>query len=259
MREVPFLEVRGLTKWFGGLAAVQDLDLEVARKEIVAIIGPNGAGKTTVFNMVSGALWPSAGAVRFEGASIVGRPPEGVVRLGLVRTFQNIRLFRRLTVLENVLVASFSTVPGSLWSWALPGQRRRLARFERQAMEMLEFADLVGKAADLAMHLSHGEQRRLELTRALATRPRLLLLDEPCAGLTHAETAGLIRLIRTIRDDGITVMVIEHDMDFVMGVADRIVVLNFGKKIAEGEPREIREHPDVIAAYLGTKEIDAHP
>ncbi len=257
MTGAAILEVTGLSRWFGGLAAVQDFDVCVTTQEVLAIIGPNGAGKTTIFNLLSGMLRPSAGDVRLDGRSILRLTPERIVRLGLVRTFQNLRLFRRLTVLENVLVASFSSTHGSLWSWALPGHRQRLAVQEARALEALAFTDLVVERDTVAMHLSHGAQRRLEVARALATRPRLLLLDEPCAGLTRAESAGLAALIRRIREDGIAVVLIEHDMDFVMAVADRIVVLNFGRKIAEGLPAEIRDNDEVIAAYLGTKAIHA--
>jgi branched-chain amino acid transport system ATP-binding protein len=251
------LETRGVSRWFGGLAAVENVDLTVRQGEIAAIIGPNGAGKTTLFSMLSGSLAPSAGDIRFDGRSIAGWAPDRVAHLGLVRTFQNLRLFRRLTVLQNVMVGTFCTTRGSLTSWARPGHRRQLRELEARAMQVLRYAGLDAKAGETAVHLAQGEQRRLEMARALAVRPRLILLDEPCAGLTREETLGVDALIRRIRDDGVTVLLIEHDMDFVMGLAQRIVVLNFGRKIAEGEPAAIREDRDVIAAYLGTEDLVA--
>ena len=247
------LEVRGLTRWFGGLAAVQDVDFAVEAGAIMGLIGPNGAGKTTVFNLLSGALRPTAGAVVFDGRPIVGLPPERIARRGLVRTFQNLRLFRRMSVLDNVAVASFCRSGGSLVSWALPGHARWLAARREDAARVVEFAGLAGHAHEAAMHLSHGEQRRLEVARALAAGPRLLLLDEPCAGLTRVEVDALVALIRRIRDEGVTVLLIEHDMDFVMALAEHIVVLNFGRKIAEGTAAVVREDPAVLAAYLGTE------
>ena len=251
------LEARQLSRWFGGLAAVEDVDLTVDEGEIVAVIGPNGAGKTTLFSMLSGGLAPTSGDVRFAGRDLAGWTPERVAHLGLVRTFQNLRLFRRLTVLENVMVGAFCTRGGSLTSWVLPGHGRRLGELRAQAMQVLRYAGLDAKAPETAMHLAQGEQRRLEMARALAARPRLLLLDEPCAGLTREEVLAVEALIRRIRDDGVTVLFIEHDMDFVMSLAQRIVVLNFGKKIAEGPPASIREDSEVIAAYLGTETADA--
>jgi branched-chain amino acid transport system ATP-binding protein len=251
------LEARHLSRWFGGLAAVEEVDLTVDEGEIVAVIGPNGAGKTTLFSMLSGGLAPTSGDVRFAGRDLAGWTPERVAHLGLVRTFQNLRLFRRLTVLENVMVGAFCTRGGSLTSWVLPGHGRRLGELRAQAMQVVRYAGLDAKASETAMHLAQGEQRRLEMARALAARPRLLLLDEPCAGLTREEVLAVEALIRRIRDDGVTVLFIEHDMDFVMSLAQRIVVLNFGKKIAEGPPASIREDSEVIAAYLGTETADA--
>jgi branched-chain amino acid transport system ATP-binding protein len=251
------LEARRLTRWFGGLAAVQDVDLTIDEGELVAVIGPNGAGKTTLFSMLSGGLAPTSGEVRFDGRSIAGSTPERVAHLGLVRTFQNLRLFGRLTVLENVMVGAFCTRGGSLTSWALPGHRRRLQEVETQARQSLRYAGLEARVSETARHLSQGEQRRLEMARALAVRPKLLLLDEPCAGLTREEMLGVEGLIRRIRDDGVTVLFIEHDMDFVMSLAQRIAVLNFGKKIAEGPPTTIREDAEVVAAYLGTETVHA--
>jgi ABC-type branched-subunit amino acid transport system ATPase component len=253
----PLLEVRGLSRWFGGLAAVEDVDLRVERGQIAGLIGPNGAGKTTAFNMISGALPPTSGTIAFDGARIDGRPPEAIARRGLVRTFQNLRLFLRLSVLDNVTVGTFCQGPASLVSWAMPGHQRWLEARRREAAALLAFTGLGDLADQTAMHLSHAQQRRLEVARALATKPRLLLLDEPCAGLTRAEVESLVDLIRGVRDQGVTVLLIEHDMDFVMALADFIVVLNFGRKIAEGVPAEIRANPEVIAAYLGTEELGA--
>jgi branched-chain amino acid transport system ATP-binding protein len=251
------LEVQSLSRWFGGLAAVQDVGLRVERGQIAGLIGPNGAGKTTVFNMVSGALAPTSGRVHFDGARIDGLSPEAIARRGLVRTFQNLRLFRRLSALDNVVVGSFCQGPASLVSWARPGHRRWLDDRRREAEGFLRFVGLGEQAAQAAVHLSHGQQRRLEVARALATRPRLILLDEPCAGLTRAEVESLVGLIRRVRDEGVTVLLIEHDMDFVMALADSIAVLNFGRKIAEGLPAAIRANREVIAAYLGTEELGA--
>jgi branched-chain amino acid transport system ATP-binding protein len=251
------LEVTGLTRWFGGLAAVQDVDLRVPAGQVIGLIGPNGAGKTTAFNMISGALPPTAGTIVFEGARIDGRPPEAIARLGLVRTFQNLRLFRRLSVLDNVTVGALCAQPASLVSWVAPGHRAWLAARRREAEQLLAFTGLGDLADQAAMHLSYGQQRRLEVARALAARPRLLLLDEPCAGLSRAEVDALVGLIRGVRDRGVTVLLIEHDMEFVMALADFIAVLNFGRKIAQGVPAEIRANPDVIAAYLGTEELGA--
>ena len=254
----PLLEVRGLTRWFGGLAAVQGFEIAVAEGQIVGLIGPNGAGKTTIFNLLSGALRPSAGEVRLAGASIVGRAPEAITRLGLARTFQDLRLFRRLTARENVVVAAFCRAPNSLVSWTFPRHQKELAGFARQAEELLEFVDLADKAGDLAMYLSHGQQRRLEVARALATGPRLLLLDEPAGGLGRMESEIMTRLIQRIRSSGVTLVLIEHNMHFLMPLVDRVAVMNFGRKIAEGTPAAIREDPEVVAAYLGTGQARAH-
>ncbi len=252
-----FLDARRVSRWFGGLAAVQDVDLAVSEGEIFGLIGPNGAGKTTLFNMLSGALRPTRGEIVFDGASIGGLTTEAVARRGLVRTFQNLRLFRRMTALENVMVGTFCRSRSSLVSWAIPGHRLWLASRERDARDVLDVVALGAQADVVAMHLSHGEQRRLEVARALAARPRLLLLDEPCAGLTREEVESLATLIRRIRATGVTVLLIEHDMDFVMGLAERIAVLDFGQKIAEGPATAIRENPAVVTAYLGSEAIDA--
>jgi len=237
------LTVQGLSRRFGGLMALRRVDLEVKRGEIFALIGPNGSGKTTLFNVVTGVLRPTEGRVWFNGQEITGAPTHRVVRLGIGRTFQTIRLFTRLTVFDNVRVALRGA--GS--------PRAARARVE----ELLAFTRLDDRAHELAGNLNFGEQRRLELARALATDPALLLLDEPAAGMTYGEVQELIHDLRQLRDRGRTIFLIEHVMDLVMGVADRVAVLNFGEKLAEGTPAEIQRHPRVLEAYLGERPSDA--
>jgi branched-chain amino acid transport system ATP-binding protein len=249
----PLLETRGLTKTFGGLKAVQGVDLCVGENRIVSVIGPNGAGKTTFFNCLSGIYRPDAGTITLVGRDVAGRAPHEVCRLGLARTFQNIRLFTEMTVLENVMVAQFqhrsiSPLPllfrSSKYSEAENKNRE-------EALEFLEIVDLAGRADDLAGSLAYGLQRRLEIARALATRPRLLLLDEPAAGMNPQETVEMVRLISTIRERGLAVLLIEHHMKVVMSISDEILVLDHGIPIAHGEPEAIRNDPQVIKAYLG--------
>ncbi|HET7398420.1 MAG TPA: ABC transporter ATP-binding protein [Intrasporangium sp.] len=250
------LEVDDVTLRFGGVVALDSVSFEIRKGEILGLIGPNGAGKTTCFNVMTGVYQPTSGQVRFKGADLGRRKKYAITKLGIARTFQNIRLFANMTALENVMVgvdAHHSTGVGSAM-FRLPKHRREEAQGLARATELLEFMGLTGKADELARNLPYGDQRRLEIARALATSPQLVCLDEPAAGFNPAEKARLMDLIRLIRDQGYTVLLIEHDMRLVMGVTDRIVVLEFGRKIAEGSPAEIRDNPAVIAAYLGVAE-----
>ncbi|WP_354574668.1 ABC transporter ATP-binding protein [Frigoribacterium sp. UYMn621] len=253
------MEVKNLTVKFGGLTALDDVSFDIRRGEILGLIGPNGAGKTTCFNAMTGVYKPTSGKVLLEGVSIGGRRRHRITRLGLARTFQNIRLFGEMTALENVVVGldarHKTSVVGALLR--LPRHVREEKSSIGRAMALLEFVGIGEDAAVLSRNLSYGHQRRLEIARALATDPKVLCLDEPAAGFNPAEKEGLMDLIRAIRDDGYTILLIEHDMKLVMGVTDRIVVLEFGKKLADGLPVEIRNDPRVVAAYLGEPEDDA--
>jgi branched-chain amino acid transport system ATP-binding protein len=253
------LEVDGLTLQFGGLTALDDVTFHIEEGEILGLIGPNGAGKTTCFNAITGIYRPTKGDVRFEGTSIAGHKRFKITKLGIARTFQNIRLFRQMTALENVLVGADAQHSTGILSalFRLPKHRREEREGHDRAMELLRFMGLQRRADELAANLSYGDQRRLEIARAMATGPKLICLDEPAAGFNPAEKVQLMELIKRVRDQGYTVLLIEHDMRLVMGVTDRIVVLEFGKKIAEGTPAEIRDNPAVIAAYLGVGEEDA--
>ncbi len=247
------LHVRELTVRFGGLVALDSVSFDIRRGEILGLIGPNGAGKTTCFNAMTGVYRPTSGAILLEDRPLGRRQRYQINRLGIARTFQNIRLFGEMTALENVVVGTDARhrtgVLGALLR--LPRHHREERAAIGRAMALLEFVGIADRAADKARNLPYGYQRRLEIARALATEPKLLCLDEPAAGFNPAEKDNLMGLIRKIRDDGYTVLLIEHDMRLVMGVTDRIVVLEFGKKIAEGAPAQIRENPSVIAAYLG--------
>ena len=254
------LEVNHATMRFGGLVAVNDLTMHIDKEEIVALIGPNGAGKTTAFNMITGVYTPTEGTVQLCGKTITGKRPDHIAAAGIARTFQNIRLFKALTVLDNVVIAQHLRLTSS-WPVAvlrLPRYRKENAAMYARAKELLETMGLWDVRGEIASSLPYGMQRKLEIARALATQPKLLLLDEPAAGMNPAESAELTGLIRSIREQfHLTILLIEHHMDVVMDISDRIYVLNYGSLIAEGTPAQIQQNDDVIRAYLGGDEDEA--
>ena len=250
------LELKGITQIFGGVTALNNVSFPIHADQITGVIGPNGAGKTTLFNIVTGIYQQTSGQVIFEGSDISGIPVERLAAKGMVRTFQNIELFGQMTVLENVMVGLHSKSKSGLFAcsfkapWAIKEERR----IREEAHEWLRFVGIEQLADVQAANLPFGKGRMLEIARAMACKPRMILMDEPAAGLNSQETVGLAELIRKIRDLGVTVVLVEHDMELVMDICDRIVVLNLGQKLAEGTPREIQDNPEVIAAYLGDDE-----
>lgn len=254
MSDAPMLEISNVTRRFQGLIAVDAVTSHVAAHELVGLIGPNGAGKTTLFNLISGFIAPSAGEIRFEGHSLAGMRPHRIARLGIGRTFQNLRILPNMTVFDNVSIGALGTFGHSAWQALAPGRRSRSGRISELTRDVLDQVRLSAQAGELAANLSYGRRKYLEIARALATRPKLLILDEPAAGLNELETAEVGEFIRGLVRRGLTVLLVEHDMSLVMSICDRVIVLASGAKIADADPASVQRDQAVLDSYLGTRD-----